>query len=55
MSSDDVFCRLEMGVFPKKDFIEVPEWGLVHQTERPHTTLGSYIDDDFTFQGMGGH
>ncbi|MBV9605945.1 MAG: hypothetical protein JO027_12585 [Solirubrobacterales bacterium] len=41
-----VFCSLEGANFPGAEFTSDPQWGLVHQTTHPHTTMGFFIDTE---------
>jgi hypothetical protein len=41
-----VFCSLEGANFPAGEFARDPVWGMVHRTEDPHTTMGTFIQGE---------
>ncbi len=38
-----IYCSLEESSFPASQFYEDESWGLVHRTDQPHTTMGTFI------------
>jgi hypothetical protein len=42
---DTIRCDYEHDYFPKEQFEEDPEWGLVHNKDPRHTVRGTVLDN----------
>lgn len=44
------YCRYEADSFPKSEFFLDDEWGLVHDTDTPHSILGTPLNVEWEFE-----
>lgn len=52
--TEAIYCRREGARFDETEFVDDPQWGRVHKTDYPHTTMGAPVNEGWDFQDLGG-